>query len=77
MPWLSKNSAMKRAGKLHICCGSADQTADAWGTISRSMNGPREALLLEPVTERRPVARRLRSSVRAARLKRTRSATMR
>ncbi len=38
MPWLSKNSAMKLAGKLHICSGSADQTADAWGTISRSMN---------------------------------------
>ena len=37
MPWLSKNSAMKLAGKLHICSGSADQTAEAWGTISRSM----------------------------------------
>ena len=37
MPWLSKNSAMKLAGKLHICSGSADQTAEAWGTIRRSM----------------------------------------
>ena len=37
IPWLSKNSARKRAGKLHIWRGSADQTADAWGTISRSM----------------------------------------
>ncbi len=36
MPWLSKNSAMKLAGKLHICSGSADQTAEAWGTIRRS-----------------------------------------
>ena len=36
MPWFSKNSAMKLAGKLHICSGSADQTALAWGTISRS-----------------------------------------
>ena len=36
MPWLSKNSAMKLAGKLHICSGSADHTAEAWGTISRS-----------------------------------------
>ena len=36
MPWLSKNSAMKPAGKLHICSGSADQTAETWGTISRS-----------------------------------------
>ena len=37
MPWLSKNSAIKLAGKLHICSGSADQTAEAWGTIRRSM----------------------------------------
>ena len=37
MPWLSKNSAMKLAGKLHIWPGSADQTAEAWGTIRRSM----------------------------------------
>ena len=29
MPWLSKNSARKRAGKLHIWRGSADHTADA------------------------------------------------
>ena len=36
MPWFSKNSAMKLAGKLHICSGSADHTAEAWGTISRS-----------------------------------------
>ncbi len=35
MPWLSKNSAMKLAGNSHICSGSADQTAEAWGTISR------------------------------------------
>ena len=38
MPWLAKNSARKEAGKLHICSGSADQTAAAWGTISRSTN---------------------------------------
>ena len=37
MPWFSKNSAMKLAGKVHICSGSADQTAEAWGTIRRSM----------------------------------------
>ena len=37
MPWLPKNSAMKLAGKAHICSGSADQTAEAWGTIRRSM----------------------------------------
>ena len=37
MPWLPKNSAMKLAGKAHICAGSADQTAEAWGTIRRSM----------------------------------------
>ena len=36
MPWFSKNSAMKLAGKSHICSGSADHTAEAWGTIRRS-----------------------------------------
>jgi len=35
---LSKNSAKNRAAKLHICRGAADQTAETWGTISRSMN---------------------------------------
>ena len=38
IPWWSKNSARNRAGKLHIWRGSADHTADAWGTISRSTN---------------------------------------
>ena len=37
MPWLSKNSINKRAGNDHICAGSADHTAVAWGTINRSM----------------------------------------
>ena len=35
-PWLSKNSSRKRAGNVHICSGSADHTAEACGTISRS-----------------------------------------
>ena len=52
MPWLSKNSAMKLAGKLHICSGSADQTAEAWGTIRRSMKWREKPSLLEPGAER-------------------------
>jgi len=39
MPWLSKNSTRKRAGNVPICSGSADQTAAACGTITRSTNG--------------------------------------
>jgi hypothetical protein len=38
MPWLSKNSASRLAGKLRRSRGSVDQTADACGTISRSTN---------------------------------------
>ena len=79
MPWLSKNSAMKRAGKVHIWRGSADHTAEAWGTIRRSMKGrlkrccsshwPSEGPSPSPVSPSR--------SARAARLKRAMSATMR
>ena len=67
---------MKRAGKVHIWRGSADQTADAWGTISRSMNG----------RDRRSCSTQSPSdgpswpdamSARAARWKRTTSASMR
>ena len=36
MPWLAKNSARKRTGKVRICRGSADHTAETCGTISRS-----------------------------------------
>jgi hypothetical protein len=39
---LAKNSARKRAGKDHIWRGSADQTAQACGTISRSTNGAQQ-----------------------------------
>ena len=39
MPWLAKNWTRKRAGKDHICSGSEDHTAAAWGTISLSTNG--------------------------------------
>ena len=38
MPWLSKNSASMPAGNDHICAGSADHTAEAWGTIRWSTN---------------------------------------
>ena len=52
MPWFSKNSAMKLAGKLHICSGSADQTARGLGDDQPLDEVPGEALLLEPVAER-------------------------
>ena len=70
MPWLSKNSAMKLAGKLHICSGSADQTAEAWGTISRSTKWREKPLSSSQCAERGGGAvhpdQRLRLAVEAA-----------
>jgi hypothetical protein len=78
MPWWSKNSARKRAGKLHIWAGSADHTAAACGTISRSMNMRENAWSSSHCpSETRLRSYRALNSSRAARLKRTRSLTMR
>ena len=38
IPWLAKNSTSMLAGTSHMRLGSADQTADACGTISRFTN---------------------------------------
>ena len=38
MPWLWKKRARNAAGNDHSCSGSADHTAEAWATISRSVN---------------------------------------
>ncbi len=75
MPWLSKNSAMKLAGKLHICSGSADQTAEAWGTISRSTN-LREKPCWSSQSPSDGAAPSIPISVFASRLKRKKSRSM-
>ena len=59
MPWLAKNSARKRTGKLCIWRGSADHTAEACGTISRSTNCAREAVAREELGERVAVVPRV------------------
>ena len=75
MPWLSKNSAMKLAGKLHICSGSADQTAEAWGTISRSMKW-REKPCCSSQWPSEGAVPFIPISARASRLKRRQSRSM-
>jgi hypothetical protein len=47
---------MKLAGKLHIWPGSADQTAEAWGTIRRSMKWREKPSRSSEAVEAAPVA---------------------
>ena len=75
MPWLSKNSTRKRAGNVHICSGSADHTAAAWGTITRSTNASETPSVASH--SRRVGSSAEVSSARAWRWKRGTSATIR
>jgi hypothetical protein len=69
IPCWAKNCTRKRAGNDHICPGSDDHTAAAWGTSRRSTNH-RE----KPSSSRKALSERSSSgsasSRRAARLKR-------
>ena len=75
MPWLSKNSTRKRAGNVHICAGSADHTAAAWGTISLSTKAGLKRSSRSHCASDGSASEA--SSARAARLKRTYSPTIR